>query len=100
MFDHRMIREPDLADDPRALRPRLQALEHDTVLHHVMLGALEPPEKIEMPPRAAEFAVRDRLQARLLLFLDHARDLAILDRLQLRGADLTLRGARPRFLQR
>ena len=38
--------------------------------------AVEPPEEIQMPPRAAELAVGDGLQPDLLLLLDDALDLA------------------------
>ena len=56
--------------------------EGDAAVHDVLLGAVEAPEEIEMPPRAAELAVGDRLQADVLLLLDDALDLAVLDRLQ------------------
>ena len=51
-----------------------------------LLDAVEAPQEIEMPPRAAEFAVGDRLQADLFLLLDDVLDLAVFDRLQLGGA--------------
>ncbi len=75
----------ELAGDLRRLRCACSppANLHAGV-HHVLLGAVEAPEKIEMPPGAAEFAVGDRLQADLFLLLDDALDLAILDLLQLR----------------
>jgi hypothetical protein len=41
------------------------------------LDAVEPPEKVEVPPGAAELAVGDRLQADLLLLLDDRADLAV-----------------------
>jgi hypothetical protein len=43
-------------------------------------------EEIEMPPRATEFAVGRELEADLLLLAHDLLDLAILDRLQLGGA--------------
>ena len=73
MLQHRVVGEAELADDARALRPRLQALECDALLHHVAFGAVEAPEEVEVPPGAAELAVGDGLQADLLLLLDHAR---------------------------
>ena len=79
-----MVGEADLADDARALGARLQALERDALLHGVALDAVEPPEEIEVPPGAAELAVGDRLEPDLLLLLDDAFDLAVLDRLELR----------------
>ena len=50
-------------------------------VHDVLLGAVEAPEEIEMPPRAAELAVGDGFEADVLLLLDDALDLAVLDRL-------------------
>ena len=94
-----MAGEADLADDARALGPRLHALERDALIHHVMFGAVEPPEKIEMPPRAAELAVGDRLQPDVFLLLDDARDLAVLDRLELRGR-ISPRSACARLFER
>ena len=51
--------------------------KRDAGVHHVAFDAVEAPEEIEMPPRAAEFAVGDRLQADRFLLLD--------DRLRSRG---------------
>ena len=85
MLEHRMVGEADLADDARALGAGLQALERDALLHDVALDAVETPEEIEVPPGAAELAVGDRLEPDLLLLLDDALDLAVLDRLELGG---------------
>src|SRR5712691_5887041 len=90
MFEHRVVGEADLADDARALGAGLQALERDALLHGVALGAVEPPEEIEVLPRAAELAVGDRRKPDILLLLDHALDLAVLDRLERGRADLAL----------
>ena len=49
------------------------------------LDAVEAPEEIEMPPRAAEFAVGHRLQPDFFLLLDDALDLAVFDGLQISG---------------
>ncbi len=70
------------------------------VSHHVLLDAVEPPEEIEMPPGTAEFAVGDRLQADLFLFLDDLLDLAVLDRLEGGGVDLAFGALLARFFQR
>ena len=43
------------------------------------LDALQAAEEIEMPPRAAEFAVGRKLQADLFLLLDDLDDLAVFD---------------------
>jgi hypothetical protein len=66
----------------------------------VLFDAVEAPEEIEMPPRAAEFAVGDRLQAALLLLPYDAFDLAVLDRLQRRRVDLAFGELRAGLLQR
>ena len=85
MLDHRMAGEADLADDAGAFGARLHAGKRDALRHRVALDAVEPPEEIEVPPGAAELAVGDRLEADLLLLLDDALDLAVLDRLELGG---------------
>ena len=95
-----MVGEADLADDARALRPGLQALERDALLHHVALGAVQAPQEVEMPPGAAELAVGDRRKPDLLLLLDDALDLAVLDRLEVGGSDLALGALLARLLQR
>jgi hypothetical protein len=75
-------------------------MERDAGVHHVLLDAVEAPEEIEVPPRAAEFAVGDGLQADLLLLLDDALDLAVFHDLELGGGDLALLVPLPRVLQR
>src|SRR5262249_37428082 len=54
----------------------------------------------EVPPRAAEFAVGDRLKADILLLLDDALDLAVLDLLQRLLAQLALSMLGPRVVDR
>jgi hypothetical protein len=66
----------------------------------VLLGAVKTPEEIEMPPRAAELAVGDRLQPHVLLLLDDALDLAVFDVLQRCGADLAFGALGPRLMDR
>jgi hypothetical protein len=100
MLQHRMAVEADPARDLGAFLARLHAGEGDAGARNELLDALQPPEEIEMPPRAAELAVGDGLQPRLLLLPDHALDLAVLDRLQRRGSDLALRALLARLLQR
>ncbi len=53
-----------------------------------------------MPPGAAEFAVGDRLQTDLFLFLDDALDLAVFDRFERGGVDFALGALLARFFQR
>ena len=74
--------------------------KRDAGVHDVLLDAVEAPEEIEMPPRAAELAVGDRLQADVLLLLDDALDLAVFDRLQRRRRDLALGALRARLMER
>ena len=64
----------------------LRALELDLALAEIGLDAVELAEEIEIPERAAEFAVGDGFQPDRLLLLDDRLDLAILDRVQLLGA--------------
>ena len=66
----------------------------------MLLDAVEAPEEVEVPPGAAELAVGDRLQADLLLLLDDALDLAVLDRLERVGADLAFGASAARLVQR
>ena len=88
VLQHRVVGKSELADDARALRAGLQALERDALLHHVALGAVETPEEVEVPPGAAELAVGNGLEPDLLLLLDRALDLAVLDRLERSRIDL------------
>ena len=84
VLEHRMAAEIDFVDDARAFRPRGHAGERDPGVHRVALDAGEAPQKIEVPPRAAELAVGDRVEADLFLLLDDLLDLAVLDRLESR----------------
>ena len=52
-----------------------------------------------MPPRAAKFAVGDRLQADVFLFPDDAFDLAVFQSLQVRSGDFAFGALRTRILQ-
>ena len=72
MRDHGMAGEAELAGDARALGPRLHAGKGDALVHDIALDAVETPEEIEVPPRAAELAVGDGAQPHLLLLLDDA----------------------------
>ena len=94
---------PENPSLPVTCTPSLRVVtrgECDAGIHAVALGAVEAPEKIEVPPGAAELAVGDGLQADLLLLLDDPLDLAILHRLEVGGADLALGALFPRLLQR
>jgi hypothetical protein len=61
--------------------------------------AIEAPQEIEMPPRASEFAVGDRLQADLFLFADVALDFAAFDGGQFVGGNLAARSPCTRLLE-
>ena len=82
-----MIGKSDLADHTDAFRLGLHALELDAVVGLVDFDPVEHPEKIEVPPGTAEFAVGGKFEPDLLLLLDDVFDRAILDRLELGGAD-------------
>src|SRR5260221_6198328 len=97
---HRMVGKADLAEDAQPLRLGLHAAELDALLGLVNLDAVEHPEKVEVPPGAAELAVGRKLKAEFLLPLDDLLDLAVLDRLELGGGDGTLFALGPRFLER
>ena len=85
MLDHRVVGEADLAVDADRPRLGLHALELDAVIELVDLDAVEHAEEIEMPPRAAEFAVGGELEPDLLLLLDDLLDLGVLDLLSSAG---------------
>src|SRR5262249_27530815 len=70
VLKHRMARKAELADDTRALRPGLHPGERHAPLHRIAFDAIKAPQEIEVPPRAAEFPVRDRFQAALFLLAD------------------------------
>ena len=57
ILDVRMAGEADAAGDAHALGLGLDAVEDDAVTDLVELGAVEPFEEIELPPRAAKLAV-------------------------------------------
>src|SRR5215469_1375169 len=94
---HRMVGKADLAHDAQPLRLGLHAAELDALLGLVNLDGVE---KVEVPPGAAELAVARQLKAELFLLLDNLLDLAVLDRLELGGADGALFALGARFLER
>ena len=68
MLDHRMRAvAAELADDAQHHRLGLRALELDLALAEIGLDAVEPPEEVVVPERAAELAVGDRLEPDVLL---------------------------------
>jgi hypothetical protein len=79
MFKHRMTGKAELAGDARSFVARGDRGKGNAGVHHVSFDAVESPEKIEVPPRAAEFAVADRLQADRLLPHDDILDRAVFD---------------------
>src|SRR5262249_55367098 len=80
----------ELAGDAHALVAGGDAGKCNAGIHDVAFDPVEAPEKIEVPPGAAELAVGGALQPHLLLLLDGALDLAVLDPLELRRAALAL----------
>ena len=65
MLEHRMAREADLTGDLEALVTRRHPGKGNALIHDVLFDAVEFPQEIELPPRAAEFAVGDRIAGRL-----------------------------------
>jgi hypothetical protein len=100
VLDHRMAGKADLSRNLEPFVARGDTGEGDAGVHRMFLHAVETPEEIEMPPGAAKFTVGDRLQPGFFLFLNDALDLAVLDRFELFGRDLTARSASTRLLQR
>ena len=92
--------EADLAVDADAGRARCRTDEADAEIRLVLRDAVEPPEKIEMPPRPAQLAVRDAEQAQFLLLFDDALDLAVLDGREAGRVERSLRAPLPGFLER
>ena len=90
----------ELADHAQHHRLGLRALELDLALAEIGLDAVELAEEVVVPEGAAELAVGDRFEADLFLLADDLLDLAVLDRLELVGADLAALAFRPRLLQR
>jgi len=88
------------AHDPHALGAGLHAGESHALVHCIALGAVEAPQEIEMPPRAAEFAVGDRREPDLLLLGYDAFDLAIFNGGERGRRDLARGSPRPRLLER
>src|SRR4029450_1111854 len=100
MREHGMAGKADPAGNLDPFRARRNAMELDAGVRGVGGHPVEALEEVEMPPGAAKLAVGGELDPDLLLLLDHLLDLAILDLLQLRGADLALLALRPRGLER
>jgi hypothetical protein len=72
-----MAGKADLAVDLDRLGLGLHAVELDAAIGGVERDAVEAAEEIEMPPRAAEFAVGGELQPDVFLLLDDLLDLAV-----------------------
>src|SRR5262245_12650534 len=100
MREHGMAGKADPAGDLDSFRAGLHAVELDAVVGRGRRHPVEPLEEVEVPPGAAELAVGGELEPDLLLLPDHLLDLAVLDLLQLRGADLALLALAPRGLER
>src|SRR6516165_4453442 len=99
MRDHGMTGEAELADNARPLSARAPSGKRNALVHHVAFDAVQAPEKIELPPRAAELAVGDAAQADLLLLAGHVLDLAIFDGRKLCRGDLAFGALFARLLQ-
>src|SRR5262245_10141615 len=92
MLEHRVVGgKIDLAGHTDAFWLGLGAVKANAVLKHDALAALELPEKIKVPPRAAKLAVGRKLEAHVFLLPNNALDLLVLYRLQPIGRDRVLR---------
>src|SRR5262245_7784291 len=100
MREHGMAGKADPAGDLDPFRTGRNAVELDAMVGGVGRHPVEALEEIEVPPGAPELAAGGELEADLLLLLDDLLDLAVLDLLQLRRADLALLAFRPRVLER
>src|SRR6267378_689130 len=91
MRQHRMIvGEIQLADHAYRVVPGLDARELNTLVGVEQFAAGELCEKVEMPPRAAEFAVGRKLQADRRLLVHDLFDFHVLDLAQIGGRNLAL----------
>src|SRR6267142_6970096 len=86
MIQHRMVvRKVELADPANGVMPRLHAGERVAGVGMEEFAARELGEKVEMPPRAAEFAVGRELQADRGLLVHDLFDLHVFDLAQIGG---------------
>ncbi len=90
MLEHRMAGKAELAGDAHAFIAGDDRSKSDAGVHDVPFDAVEPPEEVEMPPRAAEFAVADRLQAERFLLGNDALDLPVFNIAERGRGDLAL----------
>ena len=91
MLQHRVTGgEAELAFDANAFHPALHAVKLDAVVERVALHAVKQAVEVEVPPRAAEFAVGRDFQPDVFLLLDDLLDLAVLDLRELCLRDLAL----------
>ena len=97
--EHRVARRKiELAGDPIAFRPRLDAAELDSVRKRDLFTARQPPKEIEVPPGAPVLAVGRELEPDVLLPPDDLDDLLILAVGQFLGGDSALFPEFPRRL--
>ncbi len=101
MRKHARLRAPDLARDDHVGRLLFDVLELGAlgVLRLGDIDAVEAVQKVDVPPVAAELAVRDRLQPDVFLELDDVADVLVLGVLQLRGRDLAFLGLGARLVE-
>ncbi len=99
MLEHRMIgREIQFADHADGFVPGLDAGELNAFIGVEQFATDQVAEKIEMPPRAAELAIRRKLQAGGGLLVHDLFDLQVLGLAQIVGRNLALRQPGARFL--
>ena len=100
MREHRMVGESDAINDAQALGFGLYAVKLDSAWGRVQFHTVKIGVEVEMPPGTAKLTIGGELQSDLLLLLDHALDLAILDRFEIGRANLALLALRARLFER
>src|SRR5262249_12316640 len=99
MVEHWVFRRKiDLAGNADALWPGLDSVKFDAAVEDHLLATDEAPIKVEMPPRAAVFAVGRELEPDVLLLLDDVFDVAVFDPPELVRSELALLAFGPRLL--
>src|SRR5262249_1088854 len=92
--------KPDLAVDADAARLGLDALELNAVVKFVDLDPIKHAVKVEVPPRAAIFAIGRELEAQFLLLGDDLWNFLLFPPLEVAGRALTLLAFLARLLER
>src|SRR5262249_7179516 len=99
MLDVGMALELDLAVDADCFMFGLDAMKLDSRIGHDRGDTFQTAKEIEVPPCPAKFAISGKFEADFFLLLDDLLDLAVFDRLECGGVNLTLGMLGTRILQ-